>query len=516
MRAGGNAVDAAVATGFALAVTLPSAGNIGGGGFMLVRMADGRQVALDFREIAPTAAAKDMYLDASGNVIKDSSLVGYRASGVPGTVAGLWEAHHRFGKLPWRTVVEPARRLAAKGIEVTYGLARSLEGSHELLSRFPESWRTFCRGGRFFEWGETFRQPELGQTLQRIMDHGTDGFYRGITAKLIADDMRAHGGLITEDDLAAYKVEVRTPLVGDYRGYQVLTMPPPSSGGVALVEMLNILAGYDIKSLGFGSAARDHLVVEAMKRAFADRSEYMGDPGFVTVPLAKLTDPKYADLLRRGINPTRDTPSSEIRPGAGAIHEGDHTTHYSVVDTDGNAVSTTFTLNTGFGSGVVVKGAGFFLNNEMDDFAAKVGVPNTFGLIQGDANTIRPGKRPLSSMTPTILLKDGKLFMVVGSPGGPTIINTVLQTILNVVDHGMNIQEAVSAPRIHHQWLPDQIQWEPRGLSAEERMAMEAMGHSFARPSRMGSCNAIMIDPKTGFRFGGVDPRVEGAGAAGR
>ncbi|MFI5386364.1 MAG: gamma-glutamyltransferase [Fimbriimonadales bacterium] len=516
LKKGGNAVDAAVATGFALAVTFPGAGNIGGGGFMLVRMADGRQVALDFREIAPRAASKDMYLDRSGKVIPKASLVGYRAAGVPGTVAGLWEAHHRFGKLPWREVVEPARKLAAEGFAVSYEFAKTLFGNRTLFSKFPETSRVFSRDGRYFEWGETFKQPDLAATLGRIRDQGPKDFYEGKTARLIAADMKLHGGLITLEDLRTYKVELRQPLTGQYRDYQVVTMPPPSSGGVALIEMLNILQGYDLKAMGFGSAACDHVEVEAMKRAFADRSEYMGDPGFVKVPVAQLIDPAYAAKLRDGISLERDTPSAGIHPGAGIIKEGDHTTHYSVVDKDGNAAATTYTLNTGFGCGVVVKGAGFFLNDEMDDFASKVGVPNTFGLIQGEANTIRSGKRPLSSMTPTIVLKDGKLFMVLGSPGGPTIINTVLQTIINVVDHGMNVQEAVSAPRIHHQWLPDRISWEPRGLSADVIRAMEGAGHQFAKPALIGSCHAIMIDPKTGFRFGAVDPRVEGAGAAGR
>lgn len=516
MRKGGNAVDAAIATGFALAVTFPAAGNIGGGGFMLVRMADGRQVAIDFREIAPASATKNMYLDKAGNVISRLSLDGYKASGVPGTVAGMWEAHRRFGKLAWKELVEPARKLAADGYMVSYDFAGSLRASGKLFKNFPESWQGLCRNGRYYVWGETFKQPDLASTLARVRDQGPQDFYRGKTAHLIAADMKAHGGLITLADLAGYKVEARKPLVGTYRGYQIVTMPPPSSGGVALIEMLNILQGYNLGGMGFGSAARNHLIVEAMKRAFADRSQFMGDPAFVKVPVEQLIDPKYADELRGKIDPDRDTPSSEIHPGAGMIHEGNHTTHYTVVDREGNAVATTYTLNTGYGSGVLVKGAGFLLNNEMDDFASKVGVPNVFGLIQGEANTILPGKRPLSSMTPTIVLKGGKLFMALGSPGGPTIINTVLQTIINVVDHGMNVQEGVSAPRFHHQWLPDVITVEPRGFPADVRRALESMGHKVKITGRMGSCHAIMIDPKTGHRLGGVDPRVDGAGAAGR
>src|SRR5579871_2359349 len=428
LRQGGNAVDAAVATGFALAVTHPAAGNIGGGGFMLVRMADGKAVALDFRETAPKAASRDMYLDGAGKVVPSSSLIGYKASGVPGTVAGLFEAHRRFGKLSWKALVEPAQQLAAKGFEVSFGLAGELQSASPLLSLFPESKRVFRGDGRGLEWGDRLIQTDLAGTLARIRDRGPDGFYKGETADLIAKDMAAHGGLITKEDLAAYKVVVREPLAGSYRGYELLTMPPPSSGGVAILEMLNVLEGYDFAALPFGSSARNHLLVETMKRAFADRAEYMGDPDFVKVPVAALIDQWYAKSLRASIRLDRATPASEIKPGLAQAPDGNHTTHYTVVDKDGNAVATTYTLNTGFGCGEAVEGAGFLMNNEMDDFASKVGVPNGFGLIQGEANTIAPGKRPLSSMVPTIVLKDGKLFMALGSPGGPTIINTVLQT----------------------------------------------------------------------------------------
>lgn len=514
LRKGGNAVDAAVAVGLALAVTYPIAGNLGGGGFMVVRTADGKSVAIDYREIAPAKAGRDLYLDASGKVIPEASTTGYLASGVPGTVAGLSLAQERYGKLKWRDVVEPARRLAADGFPVSDTLARTLRESK--LERFPESRRVFLRNGNFYREGEVFRQPDLAATLKRLQQKGPREFYEGRTAELIAEDMRAHQGLITRDDLKAYRPVVREPIRGTYRGYEIVTMPPPSSGGVALIEMLNMLERYDVGALGYNSSRKYHLFTEVMRRAFADRAEYMGDPAFVKLPVAGLTSKRYAADLARGIDLTRATPSAQVKAGRPAAYESPQTTHFSVVDAEGNAVSNTYTLNLNYGSGVTVKGAGFLLNNEMDDFTSKPGVPNAFGLIQGEANAIAPGKRPLSSMTPSLVLKDGKLFLVVGSPGGPTIINTVLQVITNVVDHGMNARQAVSAPRLHHQWLPDAIQVEPYGLSADVAEALRAKGHQIAdNPRYMGDAEVIMIDPATGVRLGASDPRSPDGLAAG-
>ncbi len=523
LKKGGNAVDAAVATGFALAVTFPSAGNLGGGGFLLLRLKSGESVFVDYRERAPKAATRDMYLDKSGKPVPGMSTIGYKAVGVPGTVAGMWEAHKRFGRLPWKDLVEPARRLADEGFPVEYGLSRGLRAASDRLRRFPESWRIFCREGKFYEWGETFRQPELAATLARIQSDGAKGFYEGETARLIAEDMKANGGLITPDDLRDYRVAAREPAKGSFRGYEVLSAPPPSSGGVALITMLNILEGYDLRSLGPGSSGAMHLMVEAMKRAFADRAAHLGDPDFGEIPVKELIDKDYAAGIRRQIDPTKATPSKSIRTGLNARgpailppFEREHTTHFSVVDADGNAVSNTYTINDSYGCGATVKGAGFLLNNEMDDFAIAPGVPNTYGLIQGEANSIAPGKRPLSSMTPTIVHKDGQVFLVLGSPGGPTIINTVLQTILNVLDFGMSVQAAVSAPRVHHQWLPDEIRWETLGLNSDARLALQKMGHVFARfGTSLGSCHAIFVDPATSHRIAGVDPRISTSGAAG-
>ena len=514
LKKGGNAVDAAIATAFALAVTFPTAGNIGGGGFMLVRLADGRSIAIDYRERAPLAATKGMYLDSSGNVIRGLSTSGYRAVGVPGTVAGMWEAHKRFGSLPWKALVQPAVDLAKNGFIVSFDLGQSLRQAGLFFAPFPESIRIFNRNGKFYEWGERLIQPELAVTLARIRDRGSDGFYQGETARLLSADMRASGGLITEKDLKGYKVTLREPLKGSYRGHEILTMPPPSSGGIALLQMLGMLESFDLKSQGFASSGAYHLMIESMKRAFADRAAHLGDPDFAKVPVAQLLNPNYIGELRKGIDPLRAKPATDIK--ALSIKESEHTTHFSVVDKDGNAVANTYTLNTGYGSGAVAKGLGFLLNNEMDDFASKVGVPNAYGLIQGDANSIQPQKRPLSSMTPTIVLKDGKLLYVYGSPGGPTIINTVLQTTINLIDFEMNVQRAVSAPRIHHQWLPDEVRYEPIGLNPDTRAALEKMGHKLAaRGGSMGSCLAIAIDPRTGHRLAGVDPRSEDAGAAG-
>jgi len=521
MRKGGNAVDAAVAVGLALAVTWPSAGNLGGGGFMLLRKADGTAEAIDYRERAPLAAGRDMYLDAQGNVIKGMSTVGYRAVGVPGTIAGLALAHKRHGKLKWADVVEPARKLAAEGFAVNYHLARSLrsESTVEKLKAFPESRRIFQRDGRFYELGDTFVQPELAAVLARIKVNPRD-FYEGQTAKLLVAGMKAHGGIVTAEDLRTYEPTIRKPLRTTYRGYEILTMPPPSSGGIALIEMLNMLESYDLKSMGWGSARYTHTVVEVMRRAFADRARFLGDTDFVKVPVSALVDPKYAAERRASINPDYASTSTEVGAGNPAPYESPETTHFTIIDADGNIVSNTYTLNDSYGSGAMAKGTGFLLNDEMDDFTSKVGVPNDYGLIQGEANAIAPKKRPLSSMTPAIVLQDGQPFFAIGSPGGPTIINTVLQVILNVIDFGMDMQEAIEAPRFHHQWLPDYIYWEQFGLNPDTRAALEKMGHAFRpipganrTPSELGDAEGVMIDRITGTRLGASDPRLGGVPA---
>src|SRR5687767_1268973 len=434
MKKGGNAVDAAVAVGLALAVTWPSAGNLGGGGFMMVRKADGTAEALDYRERGPLAAHRDMYLDAQGNVVKKLSTDGYLAAGVPGTVAGLAFAHKRHGKLKWDELVEPARKLAAEGFTVNFHLARGLRynSTIEKMQPFAESRRIFQRDGRFYEMGDTFVQPELAAVLARIKSNPRD-FYEGETAKLIAADMKANGGIITLEDLRTYEPTLRTPLRTTYRGHEILTMPPPSSGGIALIEMLNMLDAYDLKSMQWGSAQYTHTLIEAMRRAFADRAQFLGDTDFVKVPVRALVSREFATERRRSIDPNRASSSREVGAGNPAPYESPDTTHFTIVDPDGNVVSSTYTLNDSYGAGATIKGAGFLINNEMDDFTSKVGVPNDYGLMQGEANAIAPKKRPLSSMTPTIVLKDGKPFFAIGSPGGPTIINTVLQVILNIV-----------------------------------------------------------------------------------
>ena len=513
MQRGGNAIDAAVAVGLALAVTWPPAGNIGGGGFMMIRRANGNTEIVDYRERAPLAASRDMYLDKKGDVIKGASTVGYKAAGVPGTVAGLSLALQRHGKLKWSDVIEPARRLAAEGFPMSYHLARNLQGTEtkKLLAQFPDSNRIFLRYGKFYEEGERIVQPELAATLARLKEKGPREFYEGKTAKMIAEDMKANGGLITEQDLKQYEPTVRKPLAGTYRGYEIVTMPPPSSGGAALLEMLNILEHYKLAELGPGSSDTIHLLVESQRRAFADRAEFMGDADFVKVPLEGLISKKYADDLAKTIDPERATPSEKVRAGKPAVYESTQTTHFTVIDEEGNVVSNTYTLNGGYGSGVTARGTGVLLNNEMDDFTSKPGVPNAYGLLQSENNAIAPRKRPLSAMTPTIVLKDGKVWFAIGSPGGPTIINTVLQVIVNVVDFGMNIQQAIDAPRFHHQWMPDRIDCEPFGINRDTRAALEKKGHVFAeRPRYMGDAEGVMIDLKNGMRLGASDPRSGG------
>jgi gamma-glutamyltranspeptidase/glutathione hydrolase len=515
LKRGGNAVDAAVAVGLALAVTWPAAGNLGGGGFMVIRLANGRATAIDYREVAPAAAHRSMYLDEAGKPVPGASLVGYRAAGVPGTVAGLSLALEKYGTMKWRDVVEPARRLAADGFPVTPALARDLRRSR-LLDQFPESRRIFLRDRRPYEAGEILRQPDLAQTLQRIGEKGAREFYQGRTAALVAADMEANGGLITLRDLKRYRAVERRPLRGAYRGVQLVTMPPPSSGGVALLEILHLLERQDLRSLGPASPQKHHLVIEAMRRAFADRAEFMGDPDFVRVPVAGLISPRYADEVRKSIDPARATPSAQVGHGRPWPYESAETTHYSIVDAAGNAVANTYTLNGAYGCGATVRGAGFLLNNEMDDFAARPGSPNGYGLVQGEANAIAPRKRPLSSMAPTILLRSGRLYGALGSPGGPTIISTLLQVILNLVDHDMDLQSALDAPRIHHQWLPDVVEFEPGGLGPAVMEDLKARGHRLAgRPLAIGDVAAVMVDPASGDRLAGVDPRSPDAAAAG-
>jgi gamma-glutamyltranspeptidase/glutathione hydrolase len=506
MQQGGNAVDSAVAVGFALAVTLPEAGNLGGGGFMLIRRRDGRATFLDFREKAPAAARPDMYLDAQGHYVKGSSVVGGRAIGVPGSVAGLIDAEQQFGRLTLAQVMAPAIRLAQEGFILSAELARSMAASL-LLTRFPESRRLFQRGGDYYRAGERFREPELARTLRRISDGGVPEFYRGALARELAAAIRRHGGLVTEADLRGYEVKTREPLVGSYRGYEIITAPPPSSGGVALLESLNILEGTGYAAGGPGAAESIHWMAEAMRRAFADRAERLGDPDFVPVPVRELTSKAYATRLRAGIDPQAATASAGVQSASLAPAESSQTTHFSIVDGEGNAVACTTTLNGAYGSGVTADSLGFLLNNEMDDFTAAPGVPNAFKLIQGKANEIRPGKRPLSSMAPTILTRDGKLFLVLGSPGGPRIISTVLQVIANVVDFHENVQQAVDGPRFHHQWLPDLLYVERRGFTPEALAELRRRGYEIEPQARWSDAQAIMIDPETGERLGGGDGR---------
>ena len=512
MKRGGNAVDAAIAVAFALQVTHPAAGNLGGGGFMMIRLKNGRTTAIDYREMAPAAAHRDVYLDKNGNLIEGEggSLVGYRAAGVPGTVRGMELALKKYGsgKLSWSQLLEPARQLASNGFTVTYELARSLHGNREYLSQYPETKRIYLRNGSFYKEGELFRQPELAATFTRLQRFGPNEFYEGETARLIAADMKRHNGLMTLEDLRGYIAKERTPVRGKYRGYEIISMPPPSSGGAVLIEMLNILEGFDLAKLDASSSDRYHLMAEAMRRAFADRAEYMGDSDFVKVPVAGMIDKAYATRLRSTINADRASSSAEVRAGRPAGYESEETTHFTVVDSEGNAVANTYTLNNSYGSAAMAKGTGLLLNDEMDDFAAKPGTPNMYGLIQGERNAVAAKKRPLSAMTPTIVLrKDGSFWFTVGSPGGPTIINTVLCVITNVIDYDMNIQEAIDAPRIHHQWFPDELVGEPSGFSSDTQRALTARGHTLGKLRYLGDAEGIMIEEKTGVRLGATDPR---------
>jgi gamma-glutamyltranspeptidase / glutathione hydrolase len=506
LKAGGNAVDAAVAVGFALAVTYPYAGNIGGGGFLLIRMADGKEILIDYREEAPGAATRDMYLDAQGKVIPGASTVGALSAGVPGTVAGLALAEREYGKLGLTRVMEPAIRLAEEGFPLSYWASQSLESHRELLSKFEESRRIFLRSGDLYRPGDVLKQPELARTLRLIAREGPRAFYEGPVAREIVRTMKKYHGIVTLRDLEEYKAKERQPLEGHFRGYEVLAPPPPSSGGVALIEMLNILSPLDLGAPD--SYDSMHLVAEAMRRAYADRAAYLGDTDFVSVPVAGLTSPAYAAKLREEILTSK--PNAPVAAGQPAAFERNDTTHFSVVDDAGDAVSNTYTLNGGYGSGVTVEGAGFLLNDEMDDFTSKPGVPNMYGLIQSAANAIGPRKRPLSSMTPVIVLKNHKVRLVLGSPGGATIINTVLEVLLNVLVYKMDVWEAVSAPRFHDQWRPDQLTVEDKGFSADTLEKLKQAGYKVVWGSSMGECEAIAVDPETGWRFGAADPRGSG------
>jgi len=526
MQAGGNAVDAVVAVGFALAVVQPEAGNIGGGGFMLFRRPDGEVHFLDYREKAPAKATATMYLDSHGNVVPEMSTIGYKSVAVPGSVAGLAFAEQHWGKLGLKQVMEPAIRLAREGFVLDYQEAKSFRDPH--LAKFPDSYRIFQREGDYYQAGDVFKQPDLAKTLERIAAN-PDDFYHGELARDLAAAIQKGGGLITAEDLAQYTVKERQPIRGTYRGYEIISAPPPSSGGVALVEILNILEGYDLAKEGDRSAESIHLIAETFQRAFFDRAEFMGDPDFSKIPVAQLIDKRYGNAWRETIDPHRATPSASLRrpsifsqldsyarshPQPISAAEPNHTTHYSVVDSEGNAVAVTTTLNDAFGSRVTAGGLGFLLNDEMDDFSSKPGVPNMYGLIQGPANAIGPGKRPLSAMTPTIVLKNGKLFLVLGSPGGPTIITTVANIFMGRVDYGLNIQQSVNAPRFHDQWMPDQIQIEGTGISPDTIGILERMGHKIKRGSEdgpyWGDAECIAVDETTGELLGASDGRNHG------
>jgi gamma-glutamyltranspeptidase/glutathione hydrolase len=514
-KKGGNAVDAAIAVGLALAVVYPEAGNIGGGGFMVIRKKDGATAAIDYREMAPSAAHRDLYVDKDGTLIRGegSSTIGYRASGVPGVVAGFELAFqkHGSGKVKWSDLVQPAVELARDGYVLSFRLAELLKAYGDSLEKYPESKRIFLNNGKYFEAGDRHIQTDLADTLSRIRDQGAKGFYEGRTAQLIAADMKANNGLITEEDLKNYKAKEREPLRGTYRGHEIITMPPPSSGGIVMLQVLNMLEKYDIRGMGAGSAAKFHLLTEASRRAFADRAEYMADPDFAEVPAGDLVRKEYAAERLKTFDPAKASASKDIKFGQPVGAEGSETTHYTVVGPEGDVVSNTYTINDLYGSRVTAKGTGVLLNDEMDDFAARPGTPNLFGLVQGERNKVEPGKRPLSSMTPTIVLrKDGSVWFAVGARGGPRIISAVMQTVINVIDHGMDIQEAIDHPRIHHQWLPDTLLYEPHGLSADTMKILQSYGHVFnANPGNIASATGIMIDEK-GIRIGAIDPRSDG------
>ncbi|MCL4841695.1 MAG: gamma-glutamyltransferase [Bryobacteraceae bacterium] len=491
LKSGGNAVDAAVAVAFALAVTHPSAGNLGGGGFLLLRLPGGESTFVDFRERAPKASSRDMYLDEAGNLTR-ASRVGWKAAGVPGTVRGLEMAHRKYGTKPWGELLAPAIALAEKGVEVSWAEARSMCGAKRLMGEFEESRRIFLKGGACWEPGERLVQPELAGVLKRIAREGAKDFYEGETARILAEESAKGGGLITLEDLRGYRAVERAPLKGAYKGFDILTAPPPSSGGIGLLQMMAMLEGTGYEKAGAGSAAASHYLAEVMRRYYADRAEYLGDPDFGKIPVEGLLSKAYAAERRKGIRKERATPSAELSWGRPAGFESEETTHFNVVDESGAAVAFTYTINGSYGNGVTVPRLGFLLNNEMDDFAAKPGTPNMFGLVQGEVNAIEPGKRPLSSMTPTIVTREGKLFMVLGAPGGSRIITGVTQVLLNVIDFGMTVQQAVDQPRLHHQWQPDTLYLE-RGFSPDTRALLEGRGHRVEETGNVGSVEAIRV-----------------------
>lgn len=510
---GGNAIDAAVAVGFSLAVTLPRAGNLGGGGFMLVHdAANDETIAIDYREQAPRRATRDMYLDADGNVDRQLAMFSHMAAGVPGTVAGFYLAHKEYGSLPWERLLQPAIDLARNGMPVSFDLATLLSRRQERLCRYEAACGYFYKeGGEPYSPGEILVQSDLANTLELIAKNGPDAFYKGPIAELIVAEMERGGGLVDAESLAAYAPAVREPARGTYRGYEVVSMPPPSSGGIHIVQMLNILENFPLASFGYGSADSFHLLTETFRLAYADRSEHLGDPEFYDVPLAWLMSKEYAGEQAATIDMKQARKSEDVAPGVAPVAESEDTTHFSIIDAEGNVVANTYTLNFSYGSSIAVAGAGFLLNNEMDDFVAKPGVPNAYGLLGGDANAIAAGKRPLSSMTPTIVFADGDAWFATGSPGGSRIITTVLQMIVNVIDHDMNIAEAVAAPRIHHQWFPDILQLEP-GISPDTVRLLQERGHDIKESrSTMGSVQAIAV--RDGVFRGAADPRRPNAGS---
>lgn len=506
LKKGGNAIDAAVAVGFSLAVVLPRAGNLGGGGFMIVHDADSKATkAINYREMAPANTHRDIYLDEEGNVDHEKIKFLYPASGTPGSVAGLARALELYGTMSLKQVMAPAIKQADEGFEMTYDLARILKLMDRRMRKWPETAKIFYKpNGGFYEAGEIFKQKDLAWSLKQISDQGIKAFYEGEVGDRLAKDMADNGGFITKEDLKNYKVEVMEPVWGEYRGYDICSMPPPSSGGVHIIQMLNILKGYPIGYIGHNSAETIHLMAEAMKLAYADRSEHLGDPNFWDVPVKGITSEDYADELSSKVNRWRSTPSEEIKAGKPQGYESDETTHFTVVDADGNVVVSTYTLNFSFGSGIVAKGTGILLNNEMDDFSAKPGVPNAFGLLGGEANAVEPGKRPLSSMTPTMVFKDGKPYFATGSPGGSRIITTVLQVIMNVIDHDMNVAEASHAPRIHHQWYPEVLYIE-KGIGFDTQNLLRQKNYEVQHRNAMGSTQTIML--RDGLIFGSSDPR---------
>jgi gamma-glutamyltranspeptidase/glutathione hydrolase len=506
LRKGGNAVDAAVATGFALAVCYPEAGNIGGGGFMLIRTCNGKTEVIDYREKAPANASRDMYLDKSGNVTEGLSTDTHLASGVPGSVDGMISAHKKYGKLPFKDVIQPAIDLAEKGFEVTARQAIDLNSNRETFSERNSVRPSFVKDVIWKE-GDILIQSDLAATLKRIRDYGREGFYSGKTARLMIREMKRSNGIVSEQDLNDYRSVSRVPLSDSYKGYKIITVPPPSSGGVTLIQLLKMTEPYMLREWGFHSLLSIHLITEAERRAFADRSEYLGDPAFINIPVDQLVSNKYLLNRMRTFDEKKASSSQSIRPGTPEGYISEQTTHYSVVDSEGNAVSTTTTLNNTFGNSIVVDSAGFLLNNEMDDFSVKPGVPNMYGLVGGEANSVQPGKRMLSSMTPTILEKDGKLFLVIGSPGGSTIPTTVFQVIINILDFDMSIGQAVDAGRFHHQWLPDWISYEKNAVDSLTLEKLRDMGHVLKERTSIGSINAIMILPG-GKKAGGADKRA--------